>query len=508
MSSLPYSLYTSAQTRELDRLAIEEFGLSSNILMERAGEAAFRLLQTRWPDVRRIAVLCGTGNNGGDGFVLARLAHENKFEVSVFQMGDGSKLQGDALAAMQRLLGAGVSPLPFEGQDLQEFELIVDGLLGTGIHGEVSAEYGQAIDAINDAQTPVLALDLPSGLNADTGMGAGAVVQAVATISFIGLKRGLLTGEAAQYCGELHFSDLSVPDALYTRQTPVAQRLDYARLKNRLAPRPRHMHKGEAGHVLVIGGEQGMSGAPRLAGEAALRSGAGLVSIATREAHAAQVSSSRPELMAHGVEQARSLEKLAERATVIIIGPGLGQGDWAQEMLGYVVACGKPLVLDADALNLMAAGRLPEIMLRGAKRVLTPHPGEAARLLGLKTRQVQADRFGAATALVEKYGGVCVLKGAGTLVAAEDGMGVCHAGNPGMATGGMGDVLSGIIGGLIAQGIGADDNGGDIYSGAAQLGVCLHAGAADMAVKTVGERGLIASDLMPGIRRLVNPALA
>jgi len=497
MSSLPYLLYTAAQTRELDRLAIEEHGLSSNILMERAGEAAYTLLRTRWPDVRRIAVFCGTGNNGGDGFVLARLAHENDFEVSVFQVGDSSKLQGDALSAMQRLLGAGVTPVAFDGQALQGVELIVDGLLGTGIRGEVSSDYHKAIKAINETPCPVLALDLPSGLNADTGRVCGIAVRAACTISFIGLKQGLLTGEAVEYCGELHFSELSVPRLIYTQQTPVARRLDYARLKKLLSPRPRYAHKGDAGHVLVIGGDHGMSGALRLVGEAALRTGAGLVSVATREAHAALVSSCRPELMCHGAEEAHRLERLVSRATVIVIGPGLGQSDWAQEMLSYVVACGKPLVLDADALNLMAAGQLPEVMLRGAKRVLTPHPGEAARLLGQDVQQVQADRFAAANALLEKYGGVCVLKGAGTLVATETGIGVCNAGNPGMASGGMGDVLSGIIGGLIAQGLDCPE--------AAQLAVCLHAHAADLAVKTVGERGLIASDLMPVIRRLANP---
>ena len=497
MSSLPYLLYTATQTRELDRLAIETHGLSSNILLERAGEAAFTLMRNNWPQASRILVFCGTGNNGGDGFVLARLAHEKGLEVSVFQVGDGSKLQGDALAAMQRLLGAGVTPVAFDGQRFQNAELIIDGLLGTGMRGEVSAEYRRAIEAINNVSAPVLALDLPSGLNADTGMVCGVAVQAECTISFIGLKQGLLTGEAVQYCGQLHFSDLSVPKLLYTQQVAAARRLDYARLKKNLPRRPRHTHKGEVGHVLVIGGEQGMSGAVRLAGEAALRSGAGLVSIATRGSHAALISSSRPELMCHGIEQAQDLEKLVDRSNVIIIGPGLGQSDWAEDMLGYVVACGKPLLLDADALNLMADGKLPEIMSRGAARVLTPHAGEAARLLEQTVEQIQADRFAAVAALQEKYAGVCVLKGAGSLIATSDGIGVCNAGNPGMASAGMGDVLSGIIGALIAQGLSCTD--------AAQLGVCLHARAADVAVKTVGERGLLASDLMPVIRRLANP---
>ncbi len=497
MSVLPYLLYTAAQTRELDRLAIEEHGLSANILMERAGEAAFSLLRECWPKARRIAVFCGTGNNGGDGFVVARLAHENGFEVSVFQVGEAGRIQGDALAAMQRLQGAGITPVAFEGQSLTGMEVIVDGLLGTGIHGEVSAEYRSAIEAINTAVAPVLALDLPSGLNADTGMACGVAVQAAQTVTFIGLKQGLLTGEAVQLCGRLHFSDLSVPRTIYTQQPPAARRLDHARLKVLLPPRPRHAHKGDAGHVLVIGGDYGMAGAARLAGEAALRAGAGLVSIATREAHAAALSGARPELMAHGVEQAAGLEQLAARATVIAIGPGLGQTDWGRSLLDYVLACGKPLVIDADALNLMASGQVPEVMLRGAERILTPHPGEAARLLGEDCARVQADRFAAVAALREKYGSVCLLKGAGSLVATEEGIGVCDAGNPGMASGGMGDVLTGILAALLAQGLDCAQ--------AAQLGVCLHGEAADLAVRGIGERGLIATDLMPAIRRLANP---
>ncbi len=505
MNSLPYLLYTVAQTRELDRLAIEEHDLSSSVLMERAGEAAFSLLCTHWPDVRRVSVFCGSGNNGGDGFVLARLAHENGLDVSVFQVGDSNSLKGDALAAMQRMLGAGVTANAFSGMNQRQAELIVDGLLGTGMHGEVSTEYRKAIALINESSCPVLALDLPSGLNADTGMPCGIAIQAACTISFIGLKQGLLTGEAVQYCGELHFSDLNVPKAIYTQQIPAARRLDYTRLKKCLSPRPRHAHKGDAGHVLLIGGDHGMAGALRLAGEAALRSGAGLVSLATRESHAAFISCGRPELMCRGLEQAQDLEQLVDRANVIVIGPGLGQGDWGKDMLGYVVACGKPLVLDADALNLMAGGSLPEVMLRAVNRVLTPHPGEAARLLGQNVEQVQHDRFSAVEALRKKYAGVCVLKGAGTLVVDKTEISVCNAGNPGMASGGMGDVLSGIIGALMAQGIVQGRDCADVCSEAAQLGVCLHAYAADIAVKTIGERGLIASDLMPVIRRLVNP---
>jgi hydroxyethylthiazole kinase-like uncharacterized protein yjeF len=494
MSNLPTNLYRAAQCRELDRLAIEEFGVSGNILMERAGEAAFNVLRETWPEAKRIAVLCGVGNNGGDGYVIARLAHEQGLDVTVLQVGDAARLQGDALAALQRLEGVDVSPSSYAEQDLAHFDVVVDALLGTGLSGEVRNPFMPAINAINHSSTPVLAVDIPSGLNADTGMPCGLAVQADCTITFIGMKQGLLTGEAADYCGRIVLDDLKLPAAVYERIEPAATRMAYAELKTLLTPRKRATHKGDYGHVLIVGGNFGMNGAARLAGEAALRTGAGLVSIATRKEHAAIISSTRPELMSHGIESSEALKELSARASVIAIGPGLGQDAWAQEMLAMAVARNLPLVVDADALNLLA-----QIDIQRQQWVLTPHPGEAARLLGETTQDISSDRFAALGRLVEKYTATVVLKGAGTLVQSMgDAPGVCDGGNPAMASGGMGDVLTGIIAGFIAQGL--------ELTKAAQLAVCLHRKAADLAVRGIGERGLLASDLMPSIRRLVNPA--
>ena len=497
MSQLPYSLYSATQTRELDRLAIEQHGISSNILMERAGDAAFSLLLSQWPQVKRMAVFCGTGNNGGDGYVVARLAKEKGLSVDVFQVGDPNKLKGDALAAMQRLLGADVSPAPYVVQSLADYDLIVDALLGTGITGEVAKEYSQAINKINLAAKPVLALDIPSGINADTGRVCGVAIKAEHTISFIGLKSGLFTAMAPEYSGQVHFADLSVPSTVYSGLKAVAKRLSYSQLKSSLLPRRRDAHKGDFGHLLIVGGDLGMSGAVRLAAEAALRSGAGLVSVATREQHAAMICSQRPEIMSHGVEHENKLRQLMDKASVIVIGPGLGSSQWAEEMMGIVLNTQKPLLLDADALNMIAMHIQFDSLIRKANRVFTPHPGEAARLLEQTIEQIQADRFAAIKALEDEFNGTWVLKGAGTLVANNGETGLCHAGNPGMASGGMGDVLSGVIGGLIAQKLDIPD--------AAALAVCIHAEAADAAVKAVGERGLLASDLLPWIRRLVNP---
>jgi NAD(P)H-hydrate epimerase len=491
MQTLPHDLYRAAQVRELDRLAIEQCGIAGGMLMERAGAAAFALLRRCWPQVRRIGVVCGVGNNGGDGFVLARLAREAGLEVMLYQVGEAARLRGDALAASRAV---GMAAQPLVAGALRHCDVVVDALLGTGLSGEVRDEWHRAIAAINDSGRPVLALDIPSGLDADSGVPQGCAVRAEATITFIGLKQGLLTGAGPALCGALHFADLAVPSEVYVRVAAAARRLDLAQFRSLLVPRARDAHKGDFGHVLVVGGECGYAGAVRLAAEAAARSGAGLVSVATRVAHAAAITAARPELMCHGVESAAELEPLLRRATVVVVGPGLGQGAWGQRMLGRLLQVRQPLVMDADALNLLALEPV-----RRDDWILTPHPGEAGRLLGEDATDVQRDRFAAAIGLQASYGGVVVLKGPGSLVLGDDGMpGICNGGNPGMASGGMGDVLSGILGALIAQGLSLRD--------AAGVGVCLHAAAADAAVQMAGERGLLASDLFPHLRQLINPS--
>ncbi|MFP3874113.1 MAG: NAD(P)H-hydrate dehydratase [Thiohalophilus sp.] len=491
MTSLPHDLYTADQCRELDRIAIEEEGMSGSILMERAGEAAWRLLIRRWPGARRITVVCGTGNNGGDGYVVARLAHADGREVRVLQVGDADKLRGDALAALQRLQGMDLYPEPFASQPTADTDLLVDALLGTGVQGEVNEPYATAIDWLNASGKPILALDVPSGLDANTGQAGGRAVRADETLTFIGLKTGLLTGDAPGYVGQLAFNALNLPDTVRARVSPVAQRLVFDDLLRQLPRRPRNSHKGLYGHVLILGGEQGMNGAARLAGEAALRCGAGRVSIATRAAHAATLNSGRPELMCHGVEESEALQALIEQATVLAVGPGLGQGEWGRMIWAAIAACDTPQVVDADGLNLLA-----ENPQQAGQRILTPHPGEAARLLNLTPAEVQADRLAAVRRLQAEYGGVVVLKGAGTLVSTDTGNSLCSAGNPGMSSAGMGDVLTGVIAGLLAQGLDPET--------AAQLGVCLHGAAADQGASAAGERGLLAGDLFGPLRRLVN----
>ena len=489
MSDLPVELYTAAQVRELDRLAIEEQGTPSLTLMERAGADALDVLTGRYPGAGNLVVLCGGGNNAGDGYVLARLARQAGLEVRVIALVEPGRLKGDAAASAQKYLQTGSveTALALEGADI-----IVDALLGSGLNRPVEGSFAEAIELVNAASVTVFALDIPSGLNADTGVCLGSAVRADATITFIGLKRGLFTAEGPEFCGEILFSDLGTPADIHVAVGAETRLTRHEEIMRNLPPRPRHAHKGRYGHVLVIGGDYGYQGAAILAGSAAARAGAGLVTVATRPEHARTIPLFRPELMTAAVTAERDLDPLLDRVSVVAIGPGLGQSDWAISLLAKVLQTRLPLVVDADALNLLALEPL-----RRENWVLTPHPGEAARLLGITSTEVQTDRFAAVTSLRDRFGGTVALKGAGSLVAGATGpIRLNRTGNPGMAGGGMGDVLTGVIAGLVAQGMEPDV--------ATVAGVYLHGYAADQCAGE-GERGMLAGDLLPVIRALVNP---
>jgi NAD(P)H-hydrate epimerase len=491
--SLLDKLYSVQQTRRIDQIAAQQPGCSGDALMERAGAAAFALLRRRWPDARRLGVLCGAGNNGGDGYVLARLAHLAGLTVELIAVAGPPRAGSEAERARQAFLACGGAELPHASAPASA-DLLVDALLGTGLDRPPGGAVADAIAAINAAGRPVLALDLPSGLHADTGAAPGALVRATATISFVARKQGLYTGVARDCCGELYFDDLGVPAlACEAAGEPPAVLLDLPTLRARwLPPRRRGAHKGDFGHVLVLGGDHGYGGAACLAGTAAARAGAGLTSVATRPAHLPALLAARPELMVRGVDDAAGLAPLLQRAGVLAIGPGLGQGDFGRALWTAALGSGLPLVVDADALNLLA-----QVPQRRDDWILTPHPGEAARLLASTVAQVEADRYGAVRALQRRYGGVVLLKGAGTLVC--DGrapVGVLPYGNPGMASGGMGDVLTGVVAGLRAQRLPA--------LAAAALGACLHGAAADAVAARRGERGLLAGDLLDALPPLLN----
>jgi NAD(P)H-hydrate epimerase len=489
MDHLPEALYRAADTRAADQRAASEHGLAGGVLMERAGSAAFALLRERFPRARRITVMCGPGNNGGDGHVLARLAREAGLAVTVLSPVSTAGAQAHPTKIGARAANGTVQA--FSAEHLNACDVIVDALFGTGLERPLAGEWRAAIEAINASGRPVFSLDVPSGLHADTGRVLGAAVRASVTLSFIGLKAGMFTAQGREHCGLILFDDLGVPSAVFDGIAPLARRITERSLRGLLAPRTRHAHKGDAGRVLIVGGQPGMPGAVRLAGEAAYRAGAGLVTIATDPAHAASIGAARPELIAQGVSDASALQPLLAGAQVLAVGPGLGQGAWGRALWQAALTAAVPLVVDADALNLLAAQPSTR-----ADWVLTPHPGEAARLLGVTPAEIEADRFAAAQAIVRRYGGVCVLKGSGTLVASSDRpLWLCDRGNPGMATGGSGDVLTGVIAALLAHGL-APIN-------AARLGVWAHASAGDLAIAS-GERGVLASDLLTPLREVIN----
>ena len=489
------ALYSVAQAYALDAAAIAA-GIPAIQLMKRAGRAAFTLLQARFADAGLISVYCGGGNNAGDGYVVAALAAQRRLPVQVIQLVAAEQLKGEARQAYEFARQEGVAMRPFAAGDAPASGVIVDALLGIGFRGELRAEIAAAIAQINASGLPVLALDVPSGLNADTGAAQGEAVQAGITLTFIGIKRGLLTGRGAALCGEVQLAGLDLPEAILQSVTPAAQRLCLPQLQGLLAPRAADAHKGDFGHVLVIGGDTGYGGAALMAAEAAARAGAGLVSIATRPEHIPAILARRPEIMACGVVSGQELEPWLARPSLLVVGPGLGRSPWSEQMLQQAVKSGLPLVLDADALNILAAGRVIPQPTGGQRWLLTPHPAEAARLLGTTTAEVQADRFGAVQALAERYQAAVILKGAGSLVASAGQVpGLVTDGNPGMASGGMGDVLSGIVGALCAQGLAMGD--------AARLGAVVHACAADLAADEHGQRSLLATDLIPYLGELL-----
>ena len=484
------AIYTAEQVRGLDRRAIEERGIPGYELMTRAGHATLNALKALWPAARSISVLCGPGNNGGDGYVVARLARAQSMRVTVVALGDPKALTGDAAQACADFVAAGGRWEPWSEAALDS-DVIVDALFGIGLTRDVGGEAAVMIEAANVSGRPIVAVDIPSGLHADSGAVLGVAVRAAVTVTFIGRKVGCYVGAGLDHVGELVLDELDVPRQAYAGTEPVARLLGDEATLRALPRRSRATHKGANGHVLVIGGGPGMPGAVRLAGEAALRAGAGLVTVAVHPQNTGIVAA-RPELMCIAARSAADLQAAFGRATAVAVGPGLGQDPWAQQLFDAALCCGLPMVVDADALNLLAATPVAR-----DNWILTPHPGEAARLLGSTSAVVQSDRLRAARELQARFGGHVVLKGAGSIVQSRaEPPYICDRGNPGMAVAGMGDVLTGVIAGIAAQ-------CGDLAL-AAKAGVFVHAQAGDLAARG-GERGLLASDVLRQVRACVNP---
>lgn len=475
----------------MDRQAIETHGVSGLELMRNAGRHAYRELRREWPHARHVRVYCGTGNNGGDGYVIARAALADGLAVTLHQLGEASRLRGDAATVAGEFLAAGgvrsdPGPIPPASDSV-----IVDALFGTGLDRPLADAWLQAVEEINAADQPVLAVDIPSGLHGGRGQALGSAVQADVTVTFIALKVGLFTGDGPACRGSLRFHDLALPESLLAAASPVAWRYRHGDGSPNVPVRGISAHKGNSGRLLIVGGNNGMGGAALLAGRGALRAGAGLVSVATRGVHVPALLAAQPELMAHAIESGGLPGILLDRADVAVAGPGLGQDTWARDLLASIAAAGRPLVLDADALNLLAAE--PGL---ARPTIITPHPGEAGTLLACSGADIQRDRLTAAARLSERWQTVVVLKGAGTVVHVPGELPwICDGGSPALATGGTGDVLAGMIAALLAAGMAPGQ--------AARAAVAAHAEAGERLALRHGLRGLLASDLPAEIRGLL-----
>lgn len=488
MQVLPTELYSAQQARNIDRIVQEHDSITGFELMAKAADASFQVIREHYLHVATLFVFCGAGNNGGDGYLIAMLALRAGYCIQLYSIVSEDQLKGDAKQACCAFLQAGgVISTSLKEISPDSSGIIVDALLGTGVNRLVTGQMAQVIHYINSLDVPVFAIDMPSGLNADTGNSMGCALHAHITLTFIVLKRGLFTGLAQDYCGLLLYSGLEVSQSIIDLESSQESLLSLPKLIKR---RP-SAHKGEFGHVLVVGGDYGYAGAAYLAAEAALNTGAGLVSIATRQEHALQVHLLSPELMGYALDKVQDITDLLLKVTVLVLGPGLAQREWAKRIWSTLVRLDKPRVIDADALNLLA--KTPSY---SEQWILTPHPGEAARLLECSVVDILENRYAAVRAIQQKYGGVCVLKGAGSLVCAGERVFVNPTGNPGMASGGMGDVLAGMIASFLAQKYSLLES--------AMMGVYLHGLAADKAVIGRGERGLRASEVLNFLREVVN----
>ncbi len=490
-SSARQPLYRARTIRDLEQGAIAALGSGGGyLLMQRAAQALLKLLQQKWPAPRKVLVYAGTGNNGGDGYLLAALARACGYDIRLYQHGDHSRLSGSARLAADAAAKAGV-PLV---TGFAEAELLVDALFGTGLNRPLDDATTTLINQINQSNKPILAIDIPSGLGADSGTVVPRAIKASCTLSFIGLKPGLLMQQGFDHCGELWLSPLQLTTEL-AGVTPDCVTLAADTLGTLLPQRATNSHKGHFGHVLVIGGDYGFGGAAIMTAQTAVNCGAGKVSLYSRSNHISAMLSRQPEVMV----SSNNCAQLLEAASVIAIGPGLGVKSWGQALMVQALASAKPLVLDADALNYLAS-LTPEQQnsVRRQNWVLTPHPGEAARLLSCSIDAVTNDRLAAAQQLQQRFGGVILLKGAGSLICDQQGRLFLLAGaNPALASGGMGDVLTGIIAALLAQGLKGRH--------ACQLAAWLHLHSANTLTQKQVRPWLVATDLIQLLKlQLIN----
>lgn len=509
-------IVTASQMQELDRRTIHEAGVSGKVLMERAGNGVVTALEQTFGSTRgkTVTIFCGKGNNGGDGFVVARLLRRKQCKVHVCLLASLRDLKGDAKTMYQRFSKLTGTPKvlanPSEEKMLQlirKSDLLIDALLGTGISSPVKGQYRTVIEAINTSNLPTIAVDIPSGINTDTGAIMGSAVHGRLTATFGVPKLGLYLGQAIDHVGEIHFVDIGIPHTYLDDMKVSVELMTQSSIRNLLPERKPSSHKGTFGHAGIIAGSPGKTGAASLAAQAALRVGTGLVTVATPESANVSLEAKTLEVMTMPLPETHEhtlslasfpfLKEFAQARDAIGVGPGLTtQNETVQLIHTLLPDLDRPCVIDADALNALA-GHTALLRTFRSTPILTPHPGEMARLLeNTSAKDINVDRLNIAKNFARAFSCVLVLKGARTIVAGPDGQtAICPTGNPGMASAGMGDVLTGMIAGLLAQGLSPWD--------AARTGAFLHGLAGDLAAQNLGQAGLIARDLLTCIPQAI-----
>ena len=499
-------LYTASETRKIDNLAIKEKGISGYSLMQMAAEFTLDVILREFSPVEELIIFCSKGKNSGDGFLLGSFAKEFGLEVTIVMSNTSNVIKGVSRKAFEEMKDAKVkiiSTKSVEKLKVSNKAVIVDALIGTGLKGNLRKNIKESILALNKlgVKLPVLSLDIPSGVNPDTGDADDIAVYADITATFVAQKRGCFTSVGKKFSGEIIYSDLEIPKNLFSKITSTSYVVDYEDSISKVVYREQDAHKGHFGNVVIVGGDRGLGGAGLLSSRAAVYSGAGLTSLVTRPEHVSASLVSCPEVMVKGVDSGQDIEEHLVKPDVIAIGPGLGQSAWSEQMIQRVFWEAEKrdvsVIMDADALNLLTKLKLSSNLPK--RLILTPHPGEAARLLNTSVAVIESNRFSAAAKIQKKFNATVVLKGSGTVICHKSGgtqkWGICDSGNPGMATGGMGDVLTGIIAGLLAQGLTLKE--------AAEAGVDLHAKAADQASLEFGEAGLTSSDVINELKYLL-----
>ncbi len=516
-------LVTAKEMREMDRRTIEAFGLPGQVLMENAGRIATDIFLKKFPDARqkRVGIVAGSGNNGGDGFVIARYLAQKGIQPAVYLLSETKRVKGDAAINFKLLDAAGIKPIELADpaafaqhvSQMRQVNLWIDAILGTGLKSDVRGHYCRVIDFMNDTGVPIFSVDIPSGLDSDTGQVCGTSARSEATATFGFAKPGHVLFPGARYTGDLEIVDIGIPPHIVKEVAPRQAMITREHVASSILPRPPDAHKGRTGHLLVIAGSPGKTGAAAMTAISAMRAGAGLVTLGVPcslnpvvEPQALEAMTALlPESATGALDESafETILSLCADKACLAIGPGLGTAPTTEKLVIKIVeSCPVSLVIDADALNCLAQN--PEIFKRaGASVVITPHPGEMARLTHQTPAEIQADRIAAARGFAQSFGVIVVLKGAGTVVATPDGHAAVNpTGNPGMASGGMGDVLTGMIAGLVTQGYEPAE--------AAQIGVFMHGAAADALAQDQGPVGFLASDVMaalPGeFQRLMVPA--